>query len=153
MRINTQEERDRTIMTIQSLSNPAPRSWLQGEIGKVLVHYFVGVIPKNFSKSIGSDYDAELSDFPAWAIVKARRWWVSRDNEYRFRKPLPGDLGERVLIEMKLVRYAEGMVRLFDSNGSNKAKEPPRKPVRREDMEARRAYAKEVMSGFSKIAK
>lgn len=110
------------------------------------MHYFAGVIPQNFSKSIGADYDAELAEFPAWAIVKARRWWLSRENEYRHRKPLPGDLGERASLEMGLVRYAEHAVRAFDRNGPPKTPEPPRKPLTDEELEQRRIRAAEIMA-------
>ena len=119
---------------------------MQGEVAKTLVHYFAGVIPPNFAKSIGADYDAELAEFPAWAIVKARRWWLSRENEYRNRKPLPGDLSERASIEMSLVRYAEAMVRAFDRNGPPKPPEPPKKPLTPEELEQRRIRAAKIMA-------
>jgi len=119
---------------------------VQGEVAKTLVHYFAGVIPPNFVKSIGADYDAELAEFPAWAIVKARRWWLSRENEYRHRKPLPGDLGERAKLEMGLVRCAEQAVASFDRNGPPETPEPPRKPLTPEELEQRRVRAAEIMA-------
>lgn len=148
--IATPEAREATITTTQSLSKPAPRAWLQGEVAKTLVHYFVGVIPQNFSKSIGADYDAELAELPAWAIVKARRWWLSRENEYRHRKPLPGDLGARASLEMSLVRYAGAMVAAFDRNGPPKPPEPPKKPLTPEELEQRRIRAAEIMASAGK---
>ena len=137
--IATQEVRDRTITTTRSLSKPAPRAWVQGEVAKALVHYFAGVIPPNFAKSIGADYDAELAEFPAWAIVKARRWWLSRENRYRHRKPLPGDLGDHARHETAILRYAEYAVEVFDRTGPQKAPETPRSPPSPEEMERRRA--------------
>lgn len=80
---------------------------MQGEVAKTLAHYFQGVIPVGFAKSIGADYDAELSKYPAWAIVNARRWWLSADNGKRRYKPLPGDLAERAEMEMTIVRIAQ----------------------------------------------
>lgn len=148
--IATAEAREATITTTQSLSKPAPRAWVQGEVAKTLVHYFAGVIPPNFAKSIGADYDAELADFPAWAIVKARRWWLSRENEYRHRKPLPGDLSERAKHEMRLVRYAEYLVGAYDRNGPPKPPEPPRKPLTPEELEQRRIRAAEIMASAGK---
>lgn len=119
---------------------------MQGEVAKTLVHYFAGAIPQNFSKSIGADYDAELAEFPAWAIVRARRWWLSADNEYRHRKPLPGDLSARARLEVGVLRYAEGAVRRFDRDGPPQAPEPPRKPLTPEELEQRRASAAEIMA-------
>ena len=113
-----QGDRDQIAMTTDFLSRPAPRDWIQGEVAKTLIHYFVGQVPPNFAKSIGADYDAELAEFPAWAIVKARRWWLSSDNEYRHRKPLPGDLSERCRDQMALVNAARQRIELFDRTGS-----------------------------------
>lgn len=112
------EVRDQMITTIESLSKPAPRAWIQGEVAKTLVHYFVGVIPENFAKSIGADYDHELAEFPAWAIVKARRWWLSNENEYRHRKPMPGDLSARCRVEVAVLRIASQRIERFDLTGS-----------------------------------
>lgn len=126
---------------------------MQGEIAKTLVHYFAGVIPPNFAKSIGADYDAELAEFPAWAIVKARRWWLSRANEYRHRKPLPGDLGARASLEMGLVRYAQAAVASFDRNGPPTPPEPPRQPLTPEELEQRRVRAAEIMASAGQSAK
>ena len=134
----------------QSLSKPSPRAWLQGEVAKSLVHYFAGVIPPNFAKSIGADYDAELAEFPAWAIVKARRWWLSRENEYRHRKPLPGDLSDRASQEMSIVRYAGAMVAAFDRNGPPKPPEPPQKPLTPEELDQRCIRAAEIMASAGK---
>ena len=150
--IATAEAREVTITTIKSLSKPAPRAWLQGEIAKTLVHYFAGVIPPNFAKSIGADYDVELAEFPAWAIVKARRWWLSRENEYRNRKPLLGDLSERASLEMSLVRYAESMVRAFDRNGPPKPPEPePERDFSPEAVARRKALSVELLGKSVKI--
>ena len=152
--IATVEVREATVTTIKSLSKPAPRAWVQGEVAKTLVHYFAGVIPPNFAKSIGADYDAELAEFPAWAIVKARRWWLSRENEYRNRKPLPGDLSERASLEMGLVRYAEAMVRAFDRNGPPKAPEPePERDFSPEAIARRKALSAEILGKAGKSVK
>lgn len=139
-----QEVRDQTITTIESLSKPAPRSWIQGEVAKTLVHYFVGQIPPNFAKSIGADYDYELAEFPAWAIVKARRWWLSNENEYRHRKPLPGDLSERCRREIAVVNMARQRVELFDRTGSplyafEQKDEPKPQPQLTDEERAKRA--------------
>ncbi|PHS21752.1 MAG: hypothetical protein COA84_15165 [Robiginitomaculum sp.] len=73
----------------------------------MLVHYFAGADLGNFAHSIGEDYSHELSIFPSWAITKARRWWLSKENPKRRYKPLPGDLSERAEKEMAFVRIAQ----------------------------------------------
>ena len=95
---------------VSSLSQPVRRDWLQAEVVKLLVHYFTGADLGSFAQSIGDDYDRELSKYPAWAITKARNWWLSANNGRRRFKPLPGDLAERAEKEMAVVRIAESRI-------------------------------------------
>ena len=80
-------------------------------MAKILVHYFAGADLGIFAESIGADYDHELSKYPEWAIRKARQWWISVDNPKRSRKPLPGDLAERIEVEMTVIRCAKNRLR------------------------------------------
>ncbi|MBL1438355.1 MAG: hypothetical protein COB08_019425 [Rhodobacteraceae bacterium] len=76
----------------------------------MLIHYFAGADVGKFSESIGEDYGRELLKYPAWAITKARHWWLSELNPRRGRKPVPGDWAACAKVEMAVVRIAESRI-------------------------------------------
>ena len=57
--------------------------------------------------AIAADWEHELRPYPAWAIANAVRWWMGVDNLERRKKPMVGDIAERCVKEMELVRVAE----------------------------------------------
>jgi len=71
-------------------------------------------MPDNVVQAIADDWASELSEYPEWALQKAFRWWMSRSNEDRRRKPMPGDISERAHFEMSVVRGARLMAENFD---------------------------------------
>ena len=156
--LSTETEARETLATILSLTKPAPRDWVQGEVAKLMVHYFVGDLPDNFAKSFGDDWDAELATYPAWAILKARRWWLSRENKkWKHRKPVPGELSEVAHKAMGPVIYARSCVDRWE-----RAQRPKRAPDNQEVTQARpdadqlaqrKREAAAIMSGFGGFPK
>lgn len=126
------------------LSTPAPRKWVAGRVLTLLSQYFAPNMDENVSAAIADDWCAMLAEYPAWAIANACRWWMSRENPNKHRRPLPGDIQERCHVETERLRVAK----LTLQRGIAKPPEPPR-IVTAEDMEHRRKVAEEVMKKFS----
>lgn len=124
--IQSQTEADQINAAVKRLKVPASRTWIVGRSATLLVQYFVSSIPEEMAKAIGDDWCAELDGYPVWAIQKACRWWMSRDNPKRGRKPISGDIAERAKIEMGVVRYAEGAVRRFTPSDQPQPDHDPR---------------------------
>ena len=91
-------------------------------------------------KVVAEDWHEELRDYPAWAILKASRWWMSSDNPERRKKPLAGDISARAKKVMAPVAVAEHALRRFEAGKG--AFRPTPKPVERVSKEA----ASEIMA-------
>ena len=89
--------------------------WLMGRIATLQAQYYTSALPEHFQEAIADDWYHELRDYPAWAIAKAVRWWMSSKNDKRRYKPVAGDIGERARIEMGIVSVARSAVRRFDA--------------------------------------
>lgn len=100
-------------------------------------------------QAIAEDWNEELKDYPAWALQKASRWWMSRNNEKRRQKPIAGDIAARAQWEMGVIRVAEGSLRRFDT-GSNSAK--PRAVRRSPPNAAQKAEADRLTEQFARRA-
>ena len=74
---------------------------------------------------VGAIWQDELAGYPLWALHNATRWWLSRHNPDRRKKPLPGDISARCEVEMMLVRIAQRKVDQFDKFGAPKPKPEP----------------------------
>lgn len=109
-RPNTSEQLEQVKTLMISLSRPSPPSWVQGRVATTLSLYYIGAMPAEVNAMISEDYVRELADYPAWAVFEACRWWTSRENVDRKRKPLPGDLSERAHFETTLIRLAEDRI-------------------------------------------
>lgn len=136
------EEADHIREMVVQLSTPAPRKWIAGRVLTLLSQYFAPNMDEGVSAAIADDWCAMLADYPAWAIANACRWWMSRENPNKHRRPLPGDIQDRAHVEMERVRVARMMLQ----RGVEAPKEPePKRSVTPEDMERRRQFAEEDM--------
>ena len=96
---------------------------------------------------VGAIWQDELAEYPLWALHNATRWWLSRHNPDRRKKPLPGDISARCEVEMMLVRIAQRKVDQFDLNGP-----PPAPPEEKESQpmtDEQRAEFEETLSRFT----
>ncbi len=126
------------------MERPAPGKWISGRIVTLLSHYFVAQTDQRVVEAMATDWVETLRKYPAWAIHNACRWWISAENEWRHRKPLPGDIEDRCKIELAPVRAAKIMTALGPT--------PDPEPIRQiapEDVERRKAVAEEIMRTFA----
>lgn len=91
--------------------------------------------------AIAEDWHEELCAYPAWAIGKAVRWWISADNPDRRRKPLPGDIADRAKREAGVLKLATHSAERFKPSTQPR---PASKPI----TEAQRAETQEILRGF-----
>lgn len=116
-RLKSKDERDRVAAIIQKASTKATAKAIAVKIIPMLTEYFVALTNADVAKQVGANWQYELADYPLWAIHNACRWWISRENEYRHRKPVPGDISDRCHREMELIRIAQMRVDHFDLHG------------------------------------
>lgn len=95
---------------IAYLSKPAPVEWITGRVVTLLSHYFVAQLEAGQAKAVARDWIETLERYPAWAIAKACRWWLSMENPRKSFKPVPGDIQDRAHRELEGVRAARVMV-------------------------------------------
>lgn len=131
---------------IERLSQPAPRHWISGRVVVTLSHYFVAQQEAAIVKAVADDWADILSDYPAWAIANACKWWISRENEHHHRKPLPGDIQDRAHKEMEAVRaakiiLAKGIAQKPSSSGADWSFNPVDGP----EADERRRRASEIL--------
>lgn len=148
-------DRDQIEAGIKQLSVPADPAWIMARVLALLTPYFTPNIPEVVRRIEAEDWLAALKGFPHWSIEKAVRWWKSEENPERKRKPLDGDIVERVKFEMGILSFAAMKVREYDDGYRRRTMEPERVPPTPEEMERRRAFAQGVMerAGYAKAAK
>lgn len=145
LRPKTEAEVSEAKAAIEFLSKTAPRKWISARVVTMLSHYFVAQQDEASARAVAEDWAVMLSEYPAWAIANACRWWMSRENPRRSYKPVPGDIQDRSHIEMEAVRAARMMV---DMGVSAAREEPAQRPFGHSDVERRRAVAAEILNGF-----
>lgn len=101
------EEANAVADAVDYLSTPAPRKWIAGRVLTLLSQYFAPNMDEGVTSGIADDWCAMLDRYPAWAIANACRWWMSRENPEKKRRPLPGDIQERAYVEMTQLRAAK----------------------------------------------
>lgn len=151
--LSTKGERDMVEQIAAALQKPVTPTWCQGRIVVTLSHYFVAQLEKQQVEAVFDDWFHELREFPAWAISNACRWWLSRKNEKRRVKPMPGDIGARARLELGIVKLAEGAVGRYDRGVRPEEPEPPRKPLTPEEIERRRQFSAEIMGKLGRDMK
>jgi len=107
---------------------PARHEWIMARVAALLGQYYASDVPQGAVRMMAEDWAAELADYPEWAITKAVRWWKSRENLNRKRRPLEGDISERARFEMGPVFVAESAMRRF-SPYRDVDPQPSRPPV------------------------
>lgn len=113
----------------------------------MLSEYFVALSRSGVSEQVGDIWIGELAPYPLWSIHNATRWWLSKDNDNRRKKPLPGDISDRCEVEMMLVRIAQRRVDKFDQHGppTDEPEAVPGEPITDEQ----RAELKNTLARFT----
>lgn len=141
LRPRDQDELEQSLAAIEYLTVPAPGSWIAAKVVSLLSHFFTAQQEAAVAKAIALDWADMLSEYPAWAIANACRWWLSRENPRRSYKPVPGDIQDRAHVELEGVRAAKVMVSL-----GVPPDEPTRAPVAPPTQLERASFAAEVLS-------
>lgn len=111
--------------TVEALSEPAPVTWAMARVAALLSPYFDKDTPQGVREIEAEDWAEALAQYPAWAIERACRWWKSADNPNRRKRPLEGDIEDRIRHEMKAVRGAAAAVRVGLVPRVAEYREPP----------------------------
>lgn len=141
-------DRDQIEAGVKQLSAPADPAWIMARVLALLTPYFTANIPETVRRIEAEDWMAALKAYPHWAIEKAVRWWKSDENPERKRKPMDGDIVERVKFEMGVLSFGAMKVREYDAGYAKRNAEPERVSPTPEEMERRRSYAQGVMERF-----
>lgn len=149
--VASRSDRDQIEAGIKQLSVPCDQAWLMARVLALLTPYFTSNIPEGVRRIEAEDWRASLDRFPQWAVEKACRWWKSDENPDHRRKPLEGDIAERVRFEMGILSFGAMKVRQYDRGYAERMKQPEDERPTPEQMEQRRAFAKTVLrnAGFS----
>lgn len=139
-RIATIKEAEEVLATCDRLAIPAPGRWISGRVATLLSHYFVSASDERVMSAIAEDWVETLKDYPAWAIQNACRWWMSAENQYRHRKPLPGDVEDACKREVAGIIAARTMAKLGPPERG-----PQREHLSPEVMEKRKSAADRIM--------
>lgn len=143
--VATRTDRDQIEAGIRQLSVPCDPAWLMARVLALLTPYFTSNVPEGVRRIEAEDWRAALDGKPQWAVEKACRWWKSEENPDHRRKPLEGDIVERVKFEMGVLSFGAMKIREYDEGYRQRTMEPERGPPTPEQMEQRRAFAKTVM--------
>lgn len=116
----SRSEADQAKAIVQKYEVAADPRWVAQRVVKFLAgHYFVVEMADQVAEQLGVDWVRELQGLPDWAIEAAFAWWISRHNPKREKKPLPGDISARALIEAAPMEVAKTQIRLFARHGNN----------------------------------
>lgn len=148
-------DRDQIEACIKQLRTPCDPAWLMARVLALLTPYFTANVPEGVRVMEAEDWRASLQDKPAWAVEKACRWWKSDENPDHRRKPLEGDIAERVKFEMGILSFGAMKVREYDDGYAKRTAAPEDARPTPEEMEHRRAFAQDVMrrAGYAKDAR
>jgi len=131
-------------LTVQKLKHPATPKGIAAKVVPMLSVYYVALTHDALAAQVGAIWQDELEGYPLWAVHNATRWWVSRNNPYKHRSPVPGDISSRCDVEMGLVIAAETKIRIFDRDGPGEF-EPERSVVPEDELVSRRAHSEKVL--------
>ena len=148
--IASRTDRDQIEAGIRALSAPCDPAWLMARVLALLTPYFTANVPEGVRRMEAEDWRAALDGKPAWAVEKACRWWKSDENPDHRRKPLEGDIVDRVKFEMGILSFGAMKIREFDAGRMERERAAEDRPPTPEEMEQRRAFAKTVLrrNGF-----
>lgn len=137
----TDDEAAKTAEAIRDLRTPTPPRWLNARIATLLAHFYVANTDPKLMEAIADDWHHALKGYPAWAIAKACRFWLSMENPRHKNKPTPGEIQELADKEFALVRVAEYWLKR-----GVPSQEPPKLPRYEPTLEERRAIAALTMA-------
>ena len=147
-RLNSKTERDLLQDAVDKFSKPAPKKWITGRIAALLLQYFQGETSERMMRVIADDWCHEMQEFPAWAIAKSVRWYISRINPDRRRKPLPGDISDIAQRELGPIFAAKSAIRRFDQGVVLRIEEAPAERMSKERAEEIMAEAGVTVKKF-----
>lgn len=146
--ISSRTDRDQIEAGIKQLSTPCDQAWLMARVLALLLPDFAADVPESVRRMEAGDWASALLKRPQWAIEKACRWWRSEENEHRRKRPMVGDIQERVKFEMGVLSFGAMKVREFDAGHAKRMAEPEREAPTPEEMAHRREFAQGVMARF-----
>jgi hypothetical protein len=148
--IGCRDDRDQIVSGIKALSVPADPGWIMARVMALLSPYFTASVPEAVRVIEAEDWLAKLQGNPQWAIEKACRWWKSEQNPDHRRKPIEGDIANRVKHEMGILSFAALKVKEYDA-GVSRLSEPKDEPPTQAERDERRIAAERVMAelGFT----
>lgn len=153
--VESRTDRDQIEAGIRALSHPCDPAWLMARVLALLTPYFTANVPEGVRRMEAEDWRAALDGRPQWAVEKACRWWKSDENPDHRRKPLEGDIVERVKFEMGVLSFGAMKVRDFDAGFAKRHTAPEEVRPTAEEMARRREFAQATMErlGYAKTAK
>ncbi len=117
------EQANRISEACEHLRKPATTNWIAKRVTVTLLHYYAADLPEGAQAAIAGDWRDELAPYPAWALKAAFAWWISVDNKHRRKRPIPGDIAERVRVEMAEILASEIKLRSF--KGTQRSNDRP----------------------------
>lgn len=145
--IASRTDRNQIEASIKQLSDPCNPSWLMARVMALLTPYFTADVPEGVRRIEAEDWRAALQGKPAWAVEKACRWWKSDENPDHRKKPIEGDIADRVRVEMGILPFAAMKIREYDRGVAERTKAPEEAPPTPEEMARRREFAQGIMEG------
>ena len=112
--IQTMEQAKQVSDAMDRLTVPAGKTWIAGRVATLLSQYFASSVPTEMMAAIADDWNAELAEFPGWAIQNSCRWWMGASNDKRRQKPMPGDIARRCKTELGVVKVGALALRRFE---------------------------------------
>jgi len=149
-KISSEAEAEKVRQALSVCTAAAETDWLKGRLAAFFTHYYTGTMPEAVHREIWKDWRAEIGAYPQWALSEAFRWWLSKENEDRRRKPLPGDIGAICDRLMDRHKAAERMLRSWDRRSLEGGvdHEVEIEPRRRATPDQMRRILAEVRPGF-----
>lgn len=143
--IEKRTDRDEIEAGIKQLRVPCDPAWLMARVLALLTPYFNANVPEAVRRMEADDWLVALRSYPQWAVEKAVRWWKSDENPDRRRKPIEGDIVQRVKFEMGILDFGAMKVREYDAGAAKRMAEPEEPRPTPEEKERRRAFAQRAM--------
>ena len=136
------------IALCERLELPANSGQVRKRVVALLSQYFVASGSTELISLQSDDWLEELRGLPFWAIDRAAKWWIGRDNPNRGKKPMPGDISERAIKEQRVTR----IMRWRAERAIVAAKQEQAAPVAEltpAELEQRRKAAAEIMANLN----
>tara|TARA_R100000458_G_C8278543_1_gene255005 strand:+ start:7187 stop:7651 length:465 start_codon:yes stop_codon:yes gene_type:complete len=140
--------KDEIEATVKALMAPADVRWIMARVAALLSPYFDKDTPQMVREIEADDWAEALEKYPEWAITKAVRWWKSEANPNRRKRPLEGDIADRIKHEMRAVK---GMALRLESGIMAQRAEERQRVIYDTPTEERRKQAAEIMARFKGV--